>query len=271
MRCRTAAQLLVCVLARALTPPSLVRRRRAPVVYSEEPALPEPALPEPAPQLAGPDASGLPEPVDEFDDLSDLLEDDDDLLEEEPDAAPVPVEEDDDDGLAELLRMGDAGDSAASLEEEWQRRRAEMEDKAVKNAARAEKRRLAAEAEEAFARERGLGLLHTDPVCRGVVVCVTRGTSADNATVVELQDALRAAHGARVEVAHNVDPDPEEDLPLFEVWLEGYRYQLLHARNWRTDGDLDAEKLGALVEAVGLEISDDAELVLGTYPDIDMD
>ena len=30
-------------------------------------------------------------------------------------------------------------------------------------------------------------------------------------------------------------------------------------------------KLGALVEAVGLEISDDAELVLGTYPDIDMD
>ena len=72
-------------------------------------------------------------------------------------------------------------------------------------------------------------------------------------------------------MAHNVDPDPEEDLPLFEVWLEGYRYQLLHARNWRTDGDLDAEKLGALVEAVGLEISDDAELVLGTYPDIDMD
>ena len=146
-----------------------------------------------------------------------------------------------------------------------------MEDKAVKNAARAEKRRLAAEAEEAFARERGLGLLHTDPVCRGVVVCVTRGTAADNATVVELQDALRAAHGARVEVAHNVDPDPEEDLPLFEVWLEGYRYQLLHARNWRNDGDLDAEKLGALVEAVGLEISDDAELVLGTYPDIDME
>ena len=88
MRCRTAAQLLICVLARALTPPSIVRRRRAPVVYSEEPALPEPALPEPAPQLAGPDASGLPEPVDEFDDLSDLLEDDDDLLEEEPDAAP---------------------------------------------------------------------------------------------------------------------------------------------------------------------------------------
>jgi hypothetical protein len=262
MRCRTAAQLLVCVLAKALTPPSLVRRRRAPIVYSDEPPLP----PEPA-------GDALPEPAaDEFDDLSDLLDDeDDDLLALDEDNSPPPPadDDDDDDGLAELLRMGDAGDSAASLEEEWQRRRAEMEDKAEKNAARAEKRRLQAEAEEAFARERGLGLLHTDPVCRGVVVCVTRGTSEDNATVVELTDALRGAHGARVEVAHNVDPDPEEDLPLFEVWLEGYRYQLLHARNWRGDGDLTAEKIQALVSAVGEEISDEAELVLGTYPDVE--
>ena len=144
-----------------------------------------------------------------------------------------------------------------------------MEDKAEKNAARAEKRRLQAEAEEAFARERGLGLLHTDPVCRGVVVCVTRGTSEDNATVVELTDALRGAHGARVEVAHNVDPEPEDDLPLFEVWLEGYRYQLLHARNWRGDGDLTADKIATLVSTVGEEISDEAELVLGTYPDVE--
>ena len=259
MRCRTAAQLLVCVLARALTPPSLVRRRRAPIVYSDEPPLP----PEPA---------GDTEPApDEFDDLSDLLDDEDDdlLLADEPDTPPPPEEDDDDDGLAELLRMGDAGDSAASLEEEWQRRRAEMEDKAEKNAARAEKRRLQAEAEEAFARERGLGLLHTDPVCRGVVVCVTRGTSEDNATVVELTDALRGAHGMRVEVAHNVDPEPEDDLPLFEVWLEGYRYQLLHARNWRGDGDLTKEKIEALVSTVGEEISDEAELVLGTYPDVE--
>jgi hypothetical protein len=262
MRRRTAAQLLVCVLTKALTPPSLVRRRRAPIVYSDEPPLP----PEPA-------GDALPEPAaDEFDDLSDLLDDeDDDLLALDDEATPPPPadDDDDDDGLAELLRMGDAGDSAASLEEEWQRRRAEMEDKAEKNAARAEKRRLQAEAEEAFARERGLGLLHTDPVCRGVVVCVTRGTSEDNATVVELTDALRAEHGMRVEVAHNVDPDPEEDLPLFEVWLEGYRYQLLHARNWRGDGDLTAEKIQALVSAVGEEISDEAELVLGTYPDVE--
>jgi hypothetical protein len=262
MRRRTATQLLVCVLTQALTPPSLVRRRRAPIVYSDEPPLP----PEPA-------GDALPEPAaDEFDDLSDLLDDeDDDLLALDDEATPPPPadDDDDDDGLAELLRMGDAGDSAASLEEEWQRRRAEMEDKAEKNAARAEKRRLQAEAEEAFARERGLGLLHTDPVCRGVVVCVTRGTSEDNATVVELTDALRAEHGMRVEVAHNVDPDPEEDLPLFEVWLEGYRYQLLHARNWRGDGDLTAEKIQALVSAVGEEISDEAELVLGTYPDVE--
>ena len=261
MRRRTAAQLLICVLAQALTPPSIVRRRRAPIVYSDEPPLP----PEPA-------GDALPEPAaDEFDDLSDLLDDeDDDLLADVEDAPPPPADDDDDDdGLAELLRMGDAGDSAASLEEEWQRRRAEMEDKAEKNAARTEKRRLQAEAEEAFARERGLGLLHTDPVCRGVVVCVTRGTSEDNATVVELTDALRAEHGMRVEVAHNVDPDPEEDLPLFEVWLEGYRYQLLHARNWRGDGDLTAEKIQTLVAAVGEEISDEAELVLGTYPDVE--
>jgi len=262
MRRRTAAQLLVCVLAKALTPPSLVRRRRAPIVYSDEPPLP--------PETTG---DALPEPAaDEFDDLSDLLDDeDDDLLALDDEATPPPPadDDDDDDGLAELLRMGDAGDSAASLEEEWQRRRAEMEDKAEKNAARAEKRRLQAEAEEAFARERGLGLLHTDPVCRGVVVCVTRGTSEDNATVVELTDALRGAHGARVEVAHNVDPEPEEDLPLFEVWLEGYRYQLLHARNWRGDGDLTAEKIQALVSTVGEEISDEAELVLGTYPDVE--
>ena len=263
MRRRTAAQLLVCVLTQALTPPSLVRRRRAPIVYSDEPPLP----PEPT-------GDALPsEPsADEFDDLSDLLDDeDDDLLALDDEATPPPPadDDDDDDGLAELLRMGDAGDSAASLEEEWQRRRAEMEDKAEKNAARAEKRRLQAEAEEAFARERGLGLLHTDPVCRGVVVCVTRGTSEDNATVVELTDALRGAHGARVEVAHNVDPEPEEDLPLFEVWLEGYRYQLLHARNWRGDGDLTAEKIQALVSTVGEEISDEAELVLGTYPDVE--
>ncbi len=258
MRRRTATQLLVCVLTKALTPPSIVRRRHTTVVHSEPP--PEPA------------GDALPEPAaDEFDDLSDLLDDEDDdlLLADEPDTPPPPEEDDDDDGLAELLRMGDAGDSAASLEEEWQRRRAEMEDKAEKNAARAEKRRLQAEAEEAFARERGLGLLHTDPVCRGVVVCVTRGTSEDNATVVELTDALRAEHGMRVEVAHNVDPDPEDDLPLFEVWLEGYRYQLLHARNWRGDGDLTKEKIEALVSTVGEEISDEAELVLGTYPDVE--
>ena len=128
-----------------------------------------------------------------------LDDEDDDLLALDDEATPPPPadDDDDDDGLAELLRMGDAGDSAASLEEEWQRRRAEMEDKAEKNAARAEKRRLQAEAEEAFARERGLGLLHTDPVCRGVVVCVTRGTSEDNATVVELTDALREERMAR--------------------------------------------------------------------------
>ena len=260
MRRRTVAQLLLCVLTKALTPPSIVRRRHTTVVHSEPP-----------PETTG---DALPEPAaDEFDDLSDLLDDEDDdllALDGEPDTPPPPADDDDDDdGLAELLRMGDAGDSAASLEEEWQRRRAEMEDKAEKNAARAEKRRLQAEAEEAFARERGLGLLHTDPVCRGVVVCVTRGTSEDNATVVELTDALRAEHGMRVEVAHNVDPEPEDDLPLFEVWLEGYRYQLLHARNWRGDGDLTAEKIQALVSTVGEEISDEAELVLGTYPDVE--
>ena len=261
MRRRTAAQLLVCVLARALTPPSLVRRRRAPIVYSDEPPLP----PEPT-------GDALPEPTnEEFDDLSDLLDDeDDDLLADVEDTPPPPADDDDDDdGLAELLRMGDAGDSAASLEEEWQRRRAEMEDKAEKNAARAEKRRLQAEAEEAFARERGLGLLHTDPVCRGVVVCVTRGTSEDNATVVELTDALRAEHGMRVEVAHNVDPEPEDDLPLFEVWLEGYRYVVLHSRNWHEEGDLTPEKIGAIVDVVRDEISDDAMLVLGSYPDVE--
>ena len=105
----------------ALTPPSLVRRRRAPIVYSDEPPLP----PEPA-------GDALPEPTaEEFDDLSDLLDDeDDDLLAlDNEDTPPPPADDDDDDdGLAELLRMGDAGDSAASLEEEWQRRRAEMED-----------------------------------------------------------------------------------------------------------------------------------------------
>ena len=129
--------------------------------------------------------------------------------------------------------MGDAGDSAASLEEEWQRRRAEMEDKAEKNAARAEKSTLAGRG-RGGPRANGVWVCCTPtPFVEGSWWCVTRGTSEDNATVVELTDALRGAHGARVEVAHNVDPEPEEDLPLFEVWLEGYRYQLLHARNWR--------------------------------------
>ena len=95
MRCRTAAQLLVCVLARALTPPSLVRRRRAPIVYSDEPPLP--------PESTG---DALPEPAaDEFDDLSDLLDDeDDDLLALDDEATPPPPadDDDDDDGLAEL-------------------------------------------------------------------------------------------------------------------------------------------------------------------------
>ena len=40
----------------------------------------------------------------------------------------------------------------------------------------------------------------------------------------------------RVEVAHNVDPEPEEDLPLFEVWLEGYR--------WRGTGPLKTRGTG---------------------------
>ena len=42
-----------------------------------------------------------------------------------------------------------------------------------------------------------------------------------------------------------------------------------HARNWRGDGDLTAEKIEALVSTVGEEISDEAELVLGTYPDVE--
>ena len=135
--------------------------------------------------------------------------------------------------------------------------------------ARAEKRRRDVEEDERLAIEKGLGVLHKDPLCRGVVVAITCGTPADNATVAELTAALKGEFGPKVEVAHNVDPTPEDDMPLFEVWLEGYRYQLLHARNWRGDGDLTKEKIEALVSTVGEEISDEAELVLGTYPDVE--
>lgn len=113
-----------------------------------------------------------------------------------------------------------------------------------------------------------MGLLQTDPLCRGVVVAITRGTEADNATVALLETALKDAHGARVELCHNTDPEPEEDFPLFEVWLEGYRHIPLHCRNWRGDGDLTADKIADIVRVVGEETSDDANDVLGTYPDV---
>ena len=98
---------------------------------------------------------------------------------------------------------------------------------------------------------------------------ITCGTEADNATVAELERALKDAHGAHVEVAHNVDDEPEEDMPFFEVWLEGYRYVVLHSRNWHEQGDLTTEKIQDIVKIVGDEISDEARLVLGTYPDIE--
>ena len=44
---------------------------------------------------------------------------------------------------------------------------------------------------------------------------------------------------------------------------------MLHARNWRGDGDLTPQKIETLVSKVGEEISDEAELVLGTYPDVE--
>ena len=71
---------------------------------------------------------------------------------------------------------------------------------------------------------------------------------------------------------------PAHPAPGLTPWLRSIegrsgtrcnRYQLLHARNWRGDGDLTPQKIETLVAAVGEEISDEAELVLGTYPDVE--
>ena len=214
------------------------------------------------------------------DDLSDLLgddddDDDDDEAEAEAPAvaaaAPAASGGDDDDagGLAELLRMGEAGGDAASLEAEWQRRQEEMATTAQRKKNRMEKRRVDVEEEERLALERGLGVLHKDPLCRGIVVAVTCGTPQDNATVADLEVALKDEFGPRVEVAHNVDKEPEDDMPLFEVWFEGYRYKVLHSRNFHEEGDLDATKIASIVDVVRDEISDEAMLVLGSYPEVD--
>ena len=277
--CAAAFQLVAAPPRRALTPAT---RSRA--AASEEPAA------------AGPEdgeLDDLADLLDGEDDLSDLLGDDDDDDDDDAPAPPPPAGEvvasallggrvdgalpaapgggDDDDagGLAELLRMGEAGGDAASLEAEWQRRKEEMDSTAERKRARAEKRRRDVEEDERLAIEKGLGVLHKDPLCRGVVVAITCGTPADNATVAELTAALKGEFGPKVEVAHNVDPTPEDDMPLFEVWLEGYRYVVLHSRNWHEEGDLTPEKIGAIVDVVRDEISDDAMLVLGSYPDVE--
>ncbi|KAH8055194.1 sulfuric ester hydrolase [Aureococcus anophagefferens] len=234
------------------------RRALTPATRSRAAASEEPAA-------AGPEdgeLDDLADLLDGEDDLSDLLGDDDDDDDDDAPAAPPPAGE-------VLLRMGEAGGDAASLEAEWQRRKEEMDSTAERKRARAEKRRRDVEEDERLAIEKGLGVLHKDPLCRGVVVAITCGTPADNATVAELTAALKGEFGPQVEVAHNVDPTPEDDMPLFEVWLEGYRYVVLHSRNWHEEGDLTPEKIGAIVDVVRDEISDDAMLVLGSYPDVE--
>ncbi|KAH8066892.1 sulfuric ester hydrolase [Aureococcus anophagefferens] len=195
--------------------------------------------------------------LDGEDDLSDLLGDDDDDDDDDAPAPPPPAGE----VVASaarrprrrrfrrasggrrrrgrprgVLRMGEAGGDAASLEAEWQRRKEEMDS----TASVAEKRRRDAEEDERLAIEKGLGVLHKTP---------SAGASSSPSPAARLRTtppsprltAPRAKFGPQVEVAHNVDPTPEDDMPLFEVWLEGYRYVVLHSRNWHEEGDLTPE------------------------------
>eukprot|EP00633_Aureoumbra_lagunensis_P003336 CAMPEP_0197287470 /NCGR_PEP_ID=MMETSP0890-20130614/3850_1 /TAXON_ID=44058 ORGANISM="Aureoumbra lagunensis, Strain CCMP1510" /NCGR_SAMPLE_ID=MMETSP0890 /ASSEMBLY_ACC=CAM_ASM_000533 /LENGTH=243 /DNA_ID=CAMNT_0042757145 /DNA_START=135 /DNA_END=866 /DNA_ORIENTATION=+ len=221
-----------------------------------------------------------------LDDGSDdaLLDEDDDesesLLLDDLDTPGLELEEDDDDddddveevedelspdSLAELLQMGQLG-TGESLQDEWERRKREHAVKKEREANTLAKRKQKDQQLRAFEESRGIGFLTDDPVCRAVVACVTTGSTQDNATVASLNQTLYQRFGDKVILTHNPDPEPEPDqYPFFEVWLEGYRQLVLHARNWQNDGDLTLEKIHLICDQVEAEISEDAAEILGTY------
>lgn len=212
----------------------------------------------------------------ETDDMADLQDrnDEDDESDDDDLDDDMLIESDKTDTLADLLRMGHGSSGSvetSSLLEEWQRRESDRNVTSSREAAAAEKRRQKTRALAEFERERGIGLLTEDPICRAVVVCVTTGSPADCDRVEALRHALKSDVGDLVELIHNPDPDPDPDLPLFEVWIEGYRMRILHARNWRNDGDLDDSKINNIVRAVKYEVSDDAGDVIATYSTLDGD
>ncbi|KAJ1458883.1 hypothetical protein M885DRAFT_586151 [Pelagophyceae sp. CCMP2097] len=186
-------------------------------------------------------------------------DDSDDETEEDDDSEAVSA-----DSLAELLKMGQVSDDLMD-EDEWLLAKESYDEDEQRRATLREKRRVQQLEEQKLAEARGIGLLTNDPLCRAIVVCITCGTEADNATVATFRDLLKEQFGPVVEMAHNVDSEPEEDLPFFEVWLEGYRYLVLHSRASRGDGDLTDEGMHRLAGIIAGEVSDEAREVMGTY------
>lgn len=225
-------------------------------------------------KLDGDDLSGLTSDDDDepllIDDVErNELEDDDDEDVEEDDILDDDdyTESDKTDSLADLLRMNDPmAEKKSLLQEEWDRRELDRNETTNKETLRDEKRRQRSAAMAEFEKERGIGLLTEDPVCRAVVVCVTTGSANDNSRVDLLQTKLKDALGDTIELVHNPDPEPEEDLPLFEVWIEGYRTKVLHSRNWHQQGELTDQRITDIVNTVTYEVSDDAADVIATYP-----
>ena len=171
-------------------------------------------------------------------------------------------EADNADSLADLLRMSGEGE-ANDLQEEWVRR--DMNESMTREANKVEKRLRRVQAQAEYEEERGIGLLLNDPVCRAIVVCVTTGSEADVERVKTLEAVLKEKLGDTIELAHNPDPEPEANFPLFEVWIEGYRMKVLHSRYWGEEGNLTDEKIRDIVDIVTYEVSDDAADVVGTY------
>lgn len=209
----------------------------------------------------------------EAEELSDMEDEENDEEGDEEgdddDLDDLLIESDQTDSLADLLRMGHRSTSveSSSLQDEWQRRELALNETNMREAAAAEKRRQRSEALAEFERERGIGFLVEDPICRAIVVCVTTGSPADCERVTALESELKHNLGDLIELVHNPDPDPDPDFPFFEVWIEGYRFRLLHARNWQGDGDLTDDHIHNIVAVVKEEVSDDAGDVVATYPD----
>lgn len=124
--------------------------------------------------------------------------------------------------------------------------------------------------------EIGQAPLYNDPVCRGIVVCITTGNETDTIRAEELETRLKDEFGDRISFCHNwvkkADPTIEDPgFPLFEVWLESYNHVVMHSRYAGDEGDLDEAKIDEIIQIVDYQTNDDQKDIGGIWDFADQD